>query len=256
MKILILEDEIPAYEKLVSFIEKQIPEGEIVAWGRSIVEAKRLLEKNKNIDLIFSDIELLDGNSFNVFEKVEVNCPIIFCTAFDQYLFKAFQTNGIAYLLKPYNEENFNEAYQKYLKLFSDQSTDNVQNQDLMSQLKTIIDGEKAVFKKRFSIKKKSGIKLVKTEDIVNFEASGDFSFAYDINKEKHIVNYSLGDIEKKLDPDSFFRINRSEIVNVEYVEKIEQHFKNKLALSLKTRTETLYTSSTKTPDFRIWIDK
>lgn len=256
MKILVLEDEIPAYEKLLSFIDDEIDGAEIIGWGRSIVEAKRLLQNHSDIDLIFSDIELLDGNSFKVFESVDVKSPIIFCTAFDQYLFKAFQTNGIAYLLKPYNKENFKEAFDKYKKLFSDASEKPLVDQGLMTQLKTMIEGEKNVYKKRFSIKKKSGIKLVKTDDIVNFEASGDFSFAFDSNKEKHIVNYSLGDIEGKLDPDQFFRINRSEIVNIDFVEKIESHFKNKLAISLKTRTETLYTSGSKTPEFRIWIDK
>ncbi len=254
MKVIIFEDEIPAYEKLLGYINTNIPEVKILGWGRSIVEAEMLLEKNPEVELIFSDIELLDGNSFSVFGKSKVNCPIIFSTAFDQYLFQAFQSNGIAYLLKPYTESNFKEALGKYHTLFENGKAATI-DQNVITELKAIIEGEKTSYKRRFSIKKKSGIKILNIEDIVSFEANGDFCVAYDSAMNKHIINYNLGNIESKIDPKQFFRINRSEIINIDYVDNIEPHFKNRLAIKLAKRPEAVYTSSTKTPSFRTWLD-
>ena len=254
MKILILEDEIPAYEKLLSYLEKVWPDANIVAWGRSIVEAKHFLAKHQDLDLIFSDIELLDGVSFNAFEDVKIKCPIIFCTAYDQYLFKAFQTNGIAYLIKPYDRENFNEAIKKYQSLFKTPKA--AISQNVILDLKEMLQEGKKSYKKRFSIKKKGGIKLLGTDDIAYFEANGDFCFAYDAKNEKHVVNYPLGDIANKVDPKKFFRINRSEMINIEFIDKIESHFKNKLLIKLVNMNQDLYTSSSKTKEFRIWVEK
>lgn len=254
MKVIILEDEIPAYEKILGLIQSNITEVNILGWGRSIKEAETLLTEHPEVELIFSDIELLDGNSFTVFGKMKVSSPIIFCTAFDQYLFQAFQTNGIAYLLKPYTEENFKEALGKYNTLFESGRVNTI-DRNVITELKAIIEGEKNSYKRRFSIKKKSGIKILNIEDIISFEANGDFCVGYDSQMNKHIINYTLGDVERKIDPKQFFRINRSEIINIDYVENIEPHFKNRLAIKLSKRPEAVYTSSTKTPSFRTWID-
>lgn len=255
MKVLIFEDEIPAYEKLKKFILQALPNCNIEGWARSVKDAKKLLKECPNPDLIFSDIELLDGNSFQIMESSNIDCPIIFCTAFDRYLFQAFKANGIAYLLKPYNTESFEEAIEKYHTLFGAKHSANY-TPDLFTEFKQLLEGEKKSYKKRFSVKKKEGIKLLEVNDIVSFEASGDFSFAYDQLKQKHVINYSIGQIESKLDPVQFFRINRSEIVNINHILNIESHFKNKLAIKLKSRDEHVYTSGSKTPEFRNWIDQ
>ena len=254
MRIIIIEDEVPAHEKLSGLITKNIDNAEILGWARSVKDAKILLAANKEVDLIFSDIELLDGNSLELFEKIEINCPIIFTTAFDQYLFKAFQTNGIAYLLKPYEEAAFLEALGKYKTLFSSGRASTI-DPNVISEIRNIIEGERKSYKRRFSVKKKTGIKILNVEDIVSFEANGDFSIAYDASNNKHIINYSIGEIENKIDPKLFFRINRSELINIDFVEGIEPHFKNRLIIKLHKRKEPLYTSSTKTPAFRTWID-
>ena len=254
INVVIIEDELPAYKKLESYTAKYIPESKVVGWGRSVKEAKSLIGQTKSIDLIISDIELLDGNSFEIFEEVKVKCPIIFCTAFDKYLFKAFQANGIAYILKPYTEENFKEAINKYINLFDTGSDNNNIEANVILELKSLLSGK--AYKKRFSVKKKDGIKLLATEDIVAFIANGDFSFAYDAYKKKHVINYPLGQIEGKVNPEQFFRINRSEIVNIDYIEKIEPYFKNRLSISLKSIEEPLRTSSNKTSEFRSWLDK
>ncbi len=254
INVIIIEDELPAYKKLETYTAAHIPDSKVIGWARSVEEAKDLIDQTNNIDLIISDIELLDGNSFEIFEEVKVNCPIIFCTAFDKYLFKAFQTNGIAYILKPYTEESFKEAIGKYINLFNTSSDNKNIEADVISELKSLLSGK--AYKKRFSVKKKDGIKLLATEEIVAFIANGDFSFAYDVHKKKHVINYPLGQIESKVNPDQFFRINRSEMVNIDYIEKIEPYFKNRLSINLQFVENPLRTSSNKTSEFRSWLDK
>lgn len=255
MQILILEDELPAYHKLIGFIQSEIPESTI-QWARSVEEAKLLLEKGKAPTLIFSDIELLDGVSFEVFEEVKVDCPIIFCTGFDQYVLKAFQTNGIAYLLKPYTLENFQEAYAKYKMLFVKEEVEKTIDQRVIKELKAILHNDKKAYKQRFTFKKKDGIMIIDTKDIACFEANGDFSMAVDEKGYRHPINFTLTDLEEKVDPTLFYRINRSQIINVNFIEKIESHFKNRLSVKMTYGGEPMISSSGKTPDFRKWLDE
>ena len=255
MKVLILEDEIPAYEKLRGFILGEIAEAEIVGWGRSNQEARVLLETHREIDLIFSDIELLDGPSFEAFETVKVHCPIIFCTGFDKYVLKAFQSNGIAYLLKPYTLEQFREAHEKYRTLFKPNTEPSIAS-PILSELKQILTADKRSYRRRFTVKKKDGIKLLATEKIVSFEANGDFCRAIDDRGEKHTINHSLSEIDESINPNDFFRINRSQIINIDFIENIEGHAKNKLCIKMHGLTELFLTSSSKTPDFRKWLER
>ncbi|NRB46063.1 MAG: response regulator transcription factor [Saprospiraceae bacterium] len=255
MKILVLEDEIPAYHKLQSFILSEIPKAEIVGWGRSNQEARTLLAAQQEIDLIFSDIELLDGPSFEAFEAVKVNCPIIFCTGFDKYVLKAFQSNGIAYLLKPYSLEQFREAHQKYLTLFKPNAAPSIAS-PLLSELKQILAADKRSYRRRFTVKKKDGIKLLATEKIISFEANGDFCRAIDHRGEKHTINHSLTEIEESINPNDFFRINRSQIINIDFIENIEGQAKNKLCIKMAGLPELFLTSSSKTPEFRKWLER
>ena len=117
MRIVIIEDEKIAYEKLVSFV-REVVKPDALSWVRSIQEGRTFFETNQVVDVIFSDIELLDGPVFELFKIVTPACPIVFCTAYDQFYVDAFATNGIAYLLKPYSQEQFVEAWNKYLLLF------------------------------------------------------------------------------------------------------------------------------------------
>ena len=252
MNILIIEDEQIAGEKLKVYIQKYIHVDACISWVRSVSEVSEILNKPHDFDMIFSDIELLDGNVFSVYEKVDISCPIIFCTAYDQFVMKAFETNGIAYLLKPYDEEQFLDAWKKYQVLF-DKKDSKVSN-DIISELKLIVNNAKAEYKTRFTIKKSNGVYLLSVEDIVYVQSQGDFLLAMDVNKNKHVINNSVAGIVALLDPSTFFQINRSEIVNVEYIQKFETHFKNKLCISMMTVKEPLYTSSSRSPEFRAWL--
>ena len=154
MKIIILEDEIPAFNKLSNQLLTYAPHSTIIAWYRSIKDA--LLEKDKfnDCDLIISDIQLLDGTSIELFKQINISQPIIFCTAYNKYLQDAFNTNGIAYLVKPYSKDDFHKVMQKFEQLFG-KKIESTLNTDSISMIENLLARSIKNYKKRFSIKKK-----------------------------------------------------------------------------------------------------
>lgn len=254
MNILILEDEIPAYNKLVSFVndyfKREIPHD----WARSIKDGKTLLLKNK-YDFILSDIQLLDGISFDLYNEIPIDAPIIFCSAYDAYLFQAFNTNGIAYILKPYTQLDFKKAIEKYQSLFK-QGDYNALNQQTITELKSVLKDDHNNYKKRFVIKKAKGIQLLNVSEISIITASGDFCMATDSKGKRHSISQNLGSIYEQLHPNKFFKINRSEIINIDFIENIESHFKNRLLITMAHVKEKVMTSSSTTSDFRKWLEQ
>lgn len=254
MKILILEDEIPAYKKLQTFVneyfEMEVPHD----WARSNKDGKAFLLKHE-YDFILSDIQLLDGISFDLYNEIEITSPIIFCSAHDEYLFQAFNTNGIAYILKPYTKLDFKKAMEKYQALFQ-QGDYNTLNKQTITELKSALKEEHTNYKKRFVIKKAKGIQLLSVSDINLIEASGDFCIATDNKGKRHTISQNLGTIHQQLQPTKFFKINRSEIINIDYIENIESHFKNRLLIQITHVKEKVMTSSSTTSDFRKWLEQ
>lgn len=253
MNILILEDEIPAYQKLQKCLNSFFDEKITQDWARSISDGEKLLKEN-SYNFILSDIQLLDGISFDLFDKIEIDCPIIFCSAHDEYLFQAFNTNGIAYILKPYSQEDFNKAIQKYQSLFK-QGNYNSLDSTTINALKSALQEENTNYKKRFVIKKTTGIHLLNAEDIALITASGDFCLIIDNLGKRHTISQNLGNTLQQLNPKKFFKINRSEIVNIDFIDKIESHFKNRLLISIKNYQEKVMTSTATTSDFRKWLE-
>lgn len=251
MKILILEDEQPAGDKLIRLVQSVALEADI-EWKRSIVDGVVFL-KEQTVDLIFSDIELLDGNVFKLFDLIQPKCPIIFCTSYDTFYVDAFQTNGIAYLLKPYSDEDFFKAWDKYALLFSERGGSTI-SADLITRIQSLISNKKN-YKSTFPVKRRNGVFLLKIEDVAYFQAQGDFVTAIDSLGEKHILNHSLSQIYESVDPSRFFMINRSEIISFEHILKYEPYTKNRLAITLEKPVVTLYTTNSRTPDFRNWLD-
>jgi len=253
-KILIIEDEIPARKKLKRFLEELDTTTEVVAEIDTIEKAVEFLTNSK-VDLIFSDIELLDGNAFEIYKQVEVNCPIIFTTAYDQFWMNAFETNGIEYLLKPFSKERFQKAWTKFLLFKNSTPEENT----LLTNLTKLLERntvEKS-YKKRFTVNSHQKIYFIETENITFFEANEGVVFAVDISGKKHLLNEStLKEVENQLDPADFFRINRGELVSKKHLEKIERYTKNILAIKLKGYENTLKTSQNTTASFREWIEK
>lgn len=253
MKILILEDEIPAYQKLVSFVKDYFKEDIPHDWARSNTEGKTYLQENK-YDFILSDIQLLDGLSFDLYNDVSIDVPIIFCSAHDEYLFQAFNTNGIAYILKPYTQTDFKKAMEKYQALFQ-KGNYNILNKTTITELKSALKEEHTNYKKRFVIKKAKGIQLLNVSEISKIEASGDFCIATDSKGKRHTISINLGNIHQQLHPNKFFKINRSEIICIDAIQNIESHFKNRLLITVTGIKDKAMTSSSTTSDFRKWLE-
>ncbi|MEN5231624.1 LytTR family DNA-binding domain-containing protein [Sphingobacterium faecium] len=250
IKVLIIEDEIPARKKIKRLLEELSTPNQVLAEIDTVGTAISFL-KNNTVDLIFSDIELLDGNAFDIYREVHLNCPIIFTTAYDQFWMDAFDTNGIAYLLKPFSKERFQKAWDKFLLL---RNTEDV----MIERIAKLMEQNflTKAYKKRFTIRLHQGIYFLDTEKINFFEACDGVLFAYDILGKKHVLSEStLKEIEEQLDPSDFFRINRSELICKKYVEKIERYNKNSLAVKLQGHQEYLKTSQTMTAAFRSWIE-
>lgn len=254
IKIVIIEDEIPARKKLKRFLEEQELINEVVAEIDTVAIAVEFL-KNTRVDLIFSDIELLDGNAFEIYNQVLVSCPIIFTTAYDQFWMHAFESNGIAYLLKPFSKQRFQQAWDKFLRL---RNSANDQNNLLINISKLIQqhNTEKS-YKKRFTVHTHQGMYLLQVENIAFFEANEGVVLAFDTIGKKHLLSEaSLKEIEEQVNPLCFFRINRSELVNKQHIEKIARYTKNTLAVKLTGNERYLKTSQSNTSTFRTWMEK
>ncbi len=255
MHVLIVEDEIPAFEKLRSLIATHLDGNFTYDWARSITETKHFLDSSsRDYALIFSDIQLLDGNAFEIFDTVKITVPIIFCSAYDEYLFKAFKSNGIEYILKPYSIDDIALAFAKYENLFK--SDTDLFSTKVINELKQSLHSKSDNYKKQFIIKTKKGIHILEAKAIVLVEAKGDFCKLFDHEGKTHLYSQSIGSIYASLNPKQFFRINRSQVVHLPFIERIENHFKNRLKLTLKFISETALTSSATTADFRVWLDR
>lgn len=252
-KILIIEDEIPARNKLKRCIQTVDSTAQIIAELDTVDSAIQFLQQTKP-DLIFSDIELLDGTAFRIYEQVKVTCPIIFTTAYDQYWMSAFETNGIEYLLKPFSQERFQKAWNKFQLLRQSATADDSIAKTLQRLLELNLREQQ--YKKRFTIQSHKGIYFISTLSISYFSANEGVLFAHDVEGKKHILQESvLKDLEPQLDPNDFFRINRSEIINKQHIERIEYHNKNALSIQMKGAKGVLVTSQSHTAACRKWIE-
>lgn len=252
MKILVLEDEPPALKKIEALLEKTLEEPYSMTATRTVREAIAILTDSQNFDLILSDIKLLDGTSFDVFQTVQIKAPIIFCTAYDNHLLEAFQTNGIAYVLKPFSEKDFKDALHKYKSLFQKKHYE----ENLFHQLKKALGQGNKTYKRKFAIKKPEGIKLLEVKDISMIQAFGDLCKLFDTSGKLHTISSNIGSLEEILNPDMFFKINRSIIINQDHLLTIRDYSKNRLELQLKGTKERVLTSSSKTKEFRKWLDR
>lgn len=254
IKILLIEDELPAIKKLKRFINEIPTPIEVVAELSTVQSAVDFLTSHQP-DLIISDIELLDGNAFEIFQQVSISCPIIFTTAYDQFWMDAFDSNGIGYLLKPFTLASFLKAWDKFLLLGKSTPTE----EQTIEKIRKLLQEQptEKPYKKRFSISTAKGFYFLETEDVLYFEADHGLVSAYDSRGKKHLLSItSLKEIEDHLNPMDFFRINRSELVHKAFIEKLERYNKNTLAIKLKGKDAFLKTSQSTTADFRAWLGK
>jgi len=250
MKVVVIEDEPPAAEQLCDFMRRYDAEAAIAGVLASVKEAVCWFREHPAPDLILSDIQLLDGNAFRIFDQVEIPCPIIFTTAYDNYLLPAFDKNGIGYLLKPIEYEKFVAAMRKFEQL---RRSFTLLGHDLLSELKATLAQPR--YKERFVIKARGGIYLIETRFVAYIQMQDEIPFAYDGQGARYPLHDSLNQLEKDLDPLLFFRVNRSEIVNLHFIEKLEPYSHDRLAIKLKRLNVTLVSSINRTPELRRWIE-
>lgn len=249
MKVIIIEDEKPAAEKLLKAIQKTNPSIEVMAMLNSVNGAVGWLQQNPIPDLLFMDIELGDGLSFKIFEKVTITSPVIFCTAFDEYWQEAFEHNSIDYLLKPVKQDKLETALNKYDKL--KQHFTNSFQQLQQWQHQNTATGHK----KRFLVKRGTDYISIKTEDIAYFYATHKLVCMLDNKNQKFILDQSLTDIEKQLDTSQFYRVNRKYLVHLNAIKKIKTYPKSKLMIELDPPVdEEIIISQENTAAFKEWM--
>ena len=250
MRVLIIEDEKPAAEKLKKALHSIQPEIEVLAVLGSVKSARQWIEAQGSPELIFMDIELSDGLSFQLFDQVNINCPIIFTTAYDEYWQEAFEQNSIDYLLKPVREEKLMTALQKFEKLKSYFSAN-------MKKLNEWQSGGSGKSKKRFLVKRGTDYISIRAEDIAYFYAAHKLVCLVDKTGQKFLLDLSLSDIEKQTDPAQFYRVNRKYLVNLNAIRRIKAYPKSKLLLELEPVVEEeVIVSQESSADFKAWMGK
>lgn len=252
MKVLIIEDERLASERLINLLQELKPQAEIVGNVRSVEAGIDWFEKNEAPDLILSDIQLLDGTSFEIFEQQQPKCQVIFTTAYDNYAIKAFDVNSVDYLLKPIQKEKLATAL---VKLEEQQQLSTAPLIDL-AQIKALIHDRSTEYKSRFLTKVGQRIKAIPTKNIAYFYTQDKLTYIITFESQKYIIDNTLEDVDQMLDPKEFFRVNRKFLVHFDAVSDIHPYFKGRVKLGLKPSIdEDIVVSSEKTPLFKQWLD-
>lgn len=255
IRILLMEDELPARKKLKRYISELELDVEILKEIESVSAGIEFLKSQPELELIISDIELRDGNAFEIFEQVSVTCPIIFTTAYNEFWMQAFESNGIAYLLKPFSLEKFKQAWSKFQLLTQIPSEEKLWITQFAALIEEKNQGKKE-YKSRFSIPTTKGNYFLSVEEVVYFSAEDGLVFGIERSGKKHLMKEAtLKDIENRIDPAIFFRINRSQLVNKKSVTGTERYSKNSVAIKLAGISQLLICSQSQTPTFLNWIE-
>ncbi len=250
MRILIIEDEAVSANRLENMVQEILPECKIVAKTGSVKDSVRWL-MNHEADLIFLDIQLSDGLCFNIFEQVQVATPVIFTTAYDQYAIKAFRLNSISYLLKPIKKNELQEALQKYRSM---KSAFGIDFESLLAQ----VQGKQPEYKKRFLVRIGDKLQKIETSDIAFFYALDKCVFCKTFVGQTLPVDFSLDALDKMLDPDCFFRINRHYLVQMKSIENMLVWSRSRIRLKLKPAPDLdkdPVVSIERSADFKRWMD-
>ncbi|TAE40743.1 MAG: DNA-binding response regulator [Runella slithyformis] len=250
MKILIIEDEPLAARRMESLVRAVLPEAIVLGKLESIRASVKWFENNPQPDLLFMDIQLADGLSFEIFQQVAVTAPVIFTTAYDEYALKAFKVNSVDYLLKPIEEQELAAAIEK----FKNQQAP--ANQDKIGKvLETFLSKQAAEWKTRFFLKHANRFEVVETHNVLYLFAEEKVVFLVADGAKKYIVDDTLDEVETKLNPKDFFRINRKYLTQASAIERIEPHFNGRLKITLRLRDDNdIYVSREKADAFKKWL--
>ena len=255
IKVLIVEDEIPAQVNLKKLIDKCCDESRIVMTLTSVRSTIKWLEENPNgADVIFMDVELSDGVCFDIFDKIDIKAQVIITTAYDNYAINAFKVNSLDYLLKPITESDMRRAWERCKERIEQHSTPSLEAlMDIVSKAGTPKDKE---YKKRFIVKMGEKIIIIPVEDIAYCYSEDKSTYAVNRNGTRRLLDYSLDTVQEMLDPKIFFRVSRSCIVSINSIENISKHLGTRLKLQLIPHSdEDVVVSRSRTSDFLEWLD-
>ena len=248
MKIILIEDEKPAARLLKRRVEKL--GYEITEMLHSVEESVAWLKTNSQPDLIFLDIQLSDGLSFEIFNQVDVSSAIIFTTAYDEYVLKAFKLNSVDYLLKPVDEEELKFSLEKFEKQHQPKSSFD------LSEIKKLFTSQSESYKERFSVKIGTSIKIIESDNIECFFSENKESYIHIKENKNYLIDFSLDKVEEQMNPKKFFRINRSQIIQIDSIKEITIYSNSRLKIVLNTYNEQdMIVSREKVTDFKNWLE-
>ena len=256
MNAVIIEDENLIARELKSKIAEVAPDISVLETLPSLKTSRKWFMENAEPDLIFADIQLSDGVSFELFERFELSCPVIFTTAYDEYAIRAFKVNGIDYLLKPVDIDELQKAIEKCRNLLQQQPKMPTSVDELMKLLQNPATAT-TLYKEKFVVSVRNNWIPVLTKDIACF-VRDNLNYLYTFTGEKYILDYvTLEEIEDLLDPKFFYRANRQSIVHIDAIQTIKPHENQKLTLTLKTPLKMEQdVSREKAPAFKKWFDR
>jgi DNA-binding LytR/AlgR family response regulator len=251
MNVLVIENEKPAADRLIRLLMKIDRTISVLGIIESVEDAINKIQEKPQADLILMDIQLDDGLCFEIFETINIDIPVIFTTAYDEYTLRAFKVNSIDYLLKPIDEGLLKAAIAKFKKLYTD-------NDPLKRDFRQLMFEFRNQYKSRFLIKIGEKYRSVTTGEISHFHINERSVFLNDYNGKDYGIDYSLEQLQTMLDPRKFFRINRECIVNIEAISLMYSYSSSRLQLTLKDKekNDLFVVSRDKVTEFKRWIDK
>jgi len=251
MKVIIIEDEKPSARRLKRMLESIDITTETML--HSVEESIQWFNTNAHPDLIFLDIQLSDGLSFEIFDQVEVKSAIIFTTAYDEYALQAFKLNSIDYLLKPIDEEDLKAAVAKYKTRLPQKTNIALDFEDIKKLLVNPID---RVYKKRFSVKVGQHLKLVNIDDVECFYSENKGTYLYTTEGRNYLLDTTLEALENELEPETFFRINRKFYININAIKDIISYTNSRLQIKLNNFNEDeVIVARERVKDFKNWLE-
>lgn len=251
MNIIIIEDEKPAARLLQRKVEKLGLQVNTLL--HSVEEALHWFQNNTHPDLIFLDIQLSDGLSFEIFEHIDIKSAVIFTTAYDEYALRAFKLNSIDYLLKPIDEEDLETAVQKFKSRV--QTTQNLAL-DFETIKQMLVNPVEKHYKKRFTVKVGQQLKLIHIEEAECFYSQDKGTYIHTLDNRDYLLDTTLEQIENELDPKDFFRVSRKFILPFKTIKEIQMHTNSRLKVILPTyKDDEVIVSREKVTDFKNWLD-
>ena len=250
MKAIIIEDEKLSAEHLCLLLSKIDASIEVIAIFDSVKKTIEAFKKEIKADVLFVDIHLADGLSFDIFSKMAIDIPVIFTTAYDEYAIKAFKLNSVDYLLKPIGISDLKQAIEKLKKIKSNQST-------ILEGISNVYQSLNKQYKNRFMIKIGDHIISVKTENVFHFIAEDGITMMVTNTAKRYPVDYTLDQLEQLISPTEFFRINRKVLISINAVEKVSSYFNSRYKINSDVLDgDSSIVSRERVNDFKLWLDK